>query len=526
MRPVRLLSSLLAVGLLLGAEPAQTTLPAPSKEKAKGVELPAPPPSLLDDATNPIDLGAALKLAGVQNPEILLARERVEEASAAQMLAAAQLLPSLNAGGNVDTHTGPLQRSTGIITDLHRGSLYLGLGASAVGTGTVTIPGIVWSGNVSVALFGRLVARQVTRSREFASVAVRNETLLRVARAYLDLLRAQGRLAIALQVRDEARNLARVTANFARAGQGRQADAERAATELEFRTGDVVQFEGDILIASARLCQLLDLDPSTRLRVIDGHVVPSPIVPNPIPLCELLTIAVTQRPELGERRELVRAALLELHGAKVLPFSPNVVLGYSAGDFGGGSDLVAKGIAQPDGTVLRQSRFGNYAGRQDFDAVVYWTLRNLGVGNLALIRLAKSNVRSEELRNIEVLDRVRAEVASAYAATHARYAQIDTGARAIVSGKNAFTEDLERTRNNEGLPIEVLDSFRLLARSRYAYLDAIIDYNRAQFELYVALGQPPADCLARPVPVSPTVTLVPATLPEPKPLPALPKPSE
>ena len=61
-------------------------------------------------------------------------------------------------------------------------------------------------------------------------------------------------------------------------------------------------------------------------------------------------------------------------------------------------------------------------------------------------------------------------------------------------------QDFLRTRNREGLPIEVLDSLRLLTRSRFAYLDAIIDYNRAQFELYVALGQPPADCLARPIP--------------------------
>ena len=29
-----------------------------------------------------------------------------------------------------------------------------------------------------------------------------------------------------------------------------------------------------------------------------------------------------------------------------------------------------------------------------------------------------------------------------------------------------------------------------------------MDYNRAQFELYVALGQPPADSLARPVPIA------------------------
>src|SRR5581483_6471118 len=114
--------------------------------------------------------------------------------------------------------------------------------------------------------------------------------------------------------------------------------------------------------------------------------------------------------------------------------------------------------------------------------------------------------RGERLRAVEVLDRVRAEVAAAQARTFARFAQIETSERAVQSGRSAFEEDLLRTRNRKGLPIEVLDSLRLLGRSRYAYLDAIIDYNRAQFELYVALGQPPANCLARPIPTS----LVPA----------------
>ena len=52
----------------------------------------------------------------------------------------------------------------------------------------------------------------------------------------------------------------------------------------------------------------------------------------------------------------------------------------------------------------------------------------------------------------------------------------------------------------EGLPIELLESLRLLARGRYAYLNAIADYNRAQLELYVALGKPPPNALARPAP--------------------------
>ena len=38
------------------------------------------------------------------------------------------------------------------------------------------------------------------------------------------------------------------------------------------------------------------------------------------------------------------------------------------------------------------------------------------------------------------------------------------------------------------MPIELLDSMRLLAGARYEYLDAIVDYNEAQFSLYVAAG--------------------------------------
>ena len=61
------------------------------------------------------------------------------------------------------------------------------------------------------------------------------------------------------------------------------------------------------------------------------------------------------------------------------------------------------------------------------------------------------------------------------------------------------------------LPIELLNSFDLLANARVEYVDAIVDYNRAQFAMYVALGQPPANSLAHPVPVQGVVAGEPAT---------------
>jgi outer membrane protein TolC len=475
----------------------------------------APPEPTLNPITSPIDLTSAFRLAGVQNPEILIARERVVEAVALHQLAAAQLLPNLNAGTNYDAHIGPLQQSTGNILKVNRSSLYVGMGANAVGAGTVNIPGLVWNGNLSDNIFAVLISKQVIQGRGYSSDAIRNDVLLRVGVAYVELLRAVGHRAVAVQTRGESAELARITAAYARAGQGRQADADRAATDLEQRNAEIIEAESQIATASARLAQVLDLDPSVRLEPIDGWVVPAPVVPDPIPLPELMAIALHQRPELLERQTTIREAVLALKAAKLLPLSPNYTVGYSAGSFGGGTNLASEGIAQANGTVLRQPRFDNFADREDLDVVVYWTLRNLGVGNLALVRIARSHLHTEELRAIEMLDRVGAEVAQAYARTRTRFVQIDLGERALRASSEAFREDLNRIRGREGLPIEVLNSLRLLGSSRLAYLDAISDYNRAQFELYVALGQPPACSLARPVPVNLMPPPAPAACPAP-----------
>jgi outer membrane protein TolC len=245
---------------------------------------------------------------------------------------------------------------------------------------------------------------------------------------------------------------------------------------------------------------LINLDPATRLKPMDGWVVPAPVVPDPVPLPELLAIAIMRRPELAARRAEIQEALYGLSNARLLPFSPTVILGFSTGTFGGGSNLVANGIPQANGSTLQTSRFGNFDGRVDIDAVAYWTLQNLGVGNLAQIRIARSQVRQSELRQLETLNRVRTEVAEAHAHVQARYSQIDTLENAVRVSQDAFKEDLTRIKGREGLPIEVIDSARLLSRSRNEYLDVIIDYNRAQFQLYAALGGPPVGALARPIP--------------------------
>src|SRR5690606_33315407 len=134
----------------------------------------------------------ALRLAGVRNPDLQVARQRVLEAVALRQLAAAQILPSLNAGMNYHTHTGVLQQSNGNILSVNRSSIYVGSGANVVAAGTVNIPGVVLSGNVGAGIFAYLASRQEVASREAAAVGVRNQVFLSVTLSYSELLRAEG----------------------------------------------------------------------------------------------------------------------------------------------------------------------------------------------------------------------------------------------------------------------------------------------------------------------------------------------
>jgi outer membrane protein TolC len=444
----------------------------------------------LQAEVQPIDLDTALRLAGVQNPELNLSRQRVLEAVALRQFAVAQFLPSINPGMNYDSHTGVLQQSNGNILSVQRSAVYVGAGSNAVAAGTVNIPGVFLGGNTALGIFGYLESRQRVRQRDFENVAVRNQVFLQVALAYSELLRAEARLAVTHQALDEVRTVARLTLAYAETGQGRIADANRAATERQRREAFLKQVESEVLTSSARLCQLLNLDPSIRLHPTDAYVAPHPLVPDPIPVSELIALGLLRRPELAAARASIVQGLLALDAARALPFSPTFYISFSAGGFGGGSNLV-------------RPIFGGFGGRTDFDTIAYWTIQNLGVGNVALIRGANARLQIRRFEQLEILNRVRAEVAEAYAKTHARFAQIETNESAIRSGLLSFKQDLDRilTRQHDVLPIELLDSFRLMNGARIDYVDAIIDYNRAQFELYVALGQPPANALARPVPV-------------------------
>jgi outer membrane protein TolC len=438
-----------------------------------------PNPSAPAASEETIDLGIALRLAGVENPTINLARERVQEALADQLAARSLLLPSVNIGGNYHLHNGNLQGSTGLIRNVtSEQSLYLGFGARTLAAESVAFPGVRLFAHLGDAVYEPLAARQRVAARRSDAWAVQNDILLRVATAYLELIGSEARLEILQQAEVDAAEVVRVTRVFAEKGQGRQGDADRTAARADLVRQQVRRAEEDVAVASARLCQLLSLDPSVRLRSPGGVVLPFRLIPEDADTEPLVTEALRVRPEVFARSAEVAEAQIRIRQEKVRPLVPLVSVGYSGGLFGGGSNQV-------------DPQFGPLKGRSDFDAFAVWSFQSLGFGNRAQVRRADAVMGESIARYDLAVNQIRREVTEAQADARAAARQLEVARLSVGTAEEGFKLESERIKQGQGRPIETLDSFQQLLDARQELFRAVVAFNAAQFRLFVAVGSNP-----------------------------------
>jgi outer membrane protein TolC len=427
----------------------------------------------------PIDLETALSRGGADNPTIALAREAVAASLADELRADVLLLPTLDAGASANVHRGNLESARGVIRDVDRQSVYVGAGAAAVGSSTVGFPGVRLTAHLADAIFEPHAARQAVIARRFDATATENHVLLEVAIAYLELAGAEARLAAVRQSESDLAVIENLTAKFAAKGQGRAADANRARSEARLLEATRHRAEEEAAVAAAELARLLNLDPSVRLRPPAG---PPPFVQFVDPRSELeplVQTALANHPELQARSEDVLVTETRLRKERVRPWVPFLSVGFSAGGFGGGSNLT-------------DTRFGHFNDRTDFDALAVWSLKNLGLGNWAVQREHRALVDEALARRALAANDIRSAVAAALALCAARLREVEVAATRVATAQKAYREDVTRSRNLEGRPIEVLNSVNLLTAARLDLIRARVGYSVAQFQLFVALGQPPA----------------------------------
>ncbi|MGH7172265.1 MAG: TolC family protein, partial [Gemmataceae bacterium] len=481
----------------------------------------------------PLSLAAALAQAGAENPVIAIALQAVQAAQAEQLLARVLLVPSVNVGADYGQHTGPVQSSFGAIRKVNRQLLDYGLGTYTDAANTIKIPGLLINAALTDAIFQPRAARYAVANRRFQATATRNDIFLEVSTTYLTLMNAEARLAIIRQSARDFEEVARLTASFAKRGKGRQGNADRAEADLLAVRYEEQHAQQEVAIASADLSQLLNLDPSTRLVTGDIPLQVVQFVDPKVPLPKLLELAERNHPGILAAAANIRASQVRVRQEKSRPLLPSLWMGFSATEFGGGAGASTNGTVfnphtgqTPDAPTTASGGqtipvFGNFAGRVDVDVIAYWTLQNMGFGNLAHIRERRAQLGQAEAARLHILNEVREQVSVAFNKSAEHFRAIGVQRRRVQDATQGFQEDLIRILGGEGLPIEVLDNATRLREAREALLAAVIGFDRAQFQLFVALGQPPTLVVEddKPPVAAPEGPAVPANMPPPEQLP-------
>ncbi|MCP4170659.1 MAG: TolC family protein [Fuerstiella sp.] len=445
--------------------PENPFVPASMSDNVASTDV-TPPDTLL------LNLPSALSMIGGDHPAVGLAQWKVQEAYANLDQAEVLWLPSIQTGLSFHRHDGNLQASNGAIVDINRSSLQYGLGAGTVGAGTTPQPGIRAQFHLADAIFQPDIAQKTAWATCHAEKAVVNRQLRDVAVAYLQLLDAHQQLQILQEVKDRTAAVSKITNDFAGAGEGLQADADRMQTELNLIEGRIAAAHEQVDVAAARLAYVLSIETRQRIIPMDATVVPIELVSADLEEGSLIASGLSNRPELKEVQALVAAACDRHQRQKYAPFVPSVLLGFSTGEFGGGV-----------GNVI-----GNVDNRYDFDAMVTWEIRNFGFGERSARRRSEARVQQAMYRKMGLMDDVAREISEASTQVTHRRERMAVTQTSILSAQNSYDRNLSRIRGGAGLPIEVLQSVKALEASRRAYLDAVIAYNEAQFQLQWALG--------------------------------------
>ncbi|MBX3420591.1 MAG: TolC family protein [Pirellulaceae bacterium] len=456
----------------VGSDPSLVELALPGSESS--LENSDSTPASAEARAVPINLPTVLAMIGGQHPVVGFARWRVQEAYAQLDRAKVMWLPSIQSGFNYRRRDGNYQDVQGAIVDVNLNSFNYGLGAGAVAAGSPTQPGIVARFHLADALFLPQAAQRTVWARGHAATAILNQQLLGAGIAYMDLLEACQDLEIISEAVQRTTELAKITRDYAEAGQGLQSDADRTATEFALlQTRQLAAVERQ-LVASTRLARALSIPMTSALLPQDTVIIPLEMLEPSSDEATLIAAGLSARPELKESQALVAAACQAYKREKYAPFVPSVLLGFSTTSFGGGLG----------------GNTDNFGGRYDIDAMMVWEMRNLGLGEAAARSERTAQVQQATFAKLRMMDQVAQEVAQANVQVRLRRQQLQMAQIAIASARDSYQRNLDRIRDGLGLPIEFLQSIQALEQSQRAYLNAVADYNRAQLQLQCALGWP------------------------------------
>jgi outer membrane protein TolC len=408
----------------------------------------------------PIDLPTVLRLAGARNLDVQLAREKVFEAYAAEESAIERFFPWLAPGVTYRRHDNLIQNTEGVIEEVHKQSYAPG--------GT-----IVAQTDIGDAIFKSLEAHQLTKAARHGLGAQQQETILLAARGYFDLAAAHEAVGVAREALRVSTEYAAEIDRAVEAGIAFKGDALRVKVQQQRDEIALRRAEESVRLASAKLVQILHLDPIVELMPRDASVVPLSIISPKEPLGALVSQALAVRPETQQSAALLSSAQHAKNGAIYGPLIPTVGGQAFFGGLGGGMN----------------SETGHFGESEDYAALLAWRIGPGGLFDFGNIHARQARLRSAAFTTDKVIDQVANEVITSQTRVQSLADQIATAKRSLFDAAEALRLGQERKEFGVGVVLETILAEQDLARARNDYLNIVTDYNKTQYTLLRALGR-------------------------------------
>jgi outer membrane protein TolC len=404
-------------------------------------------------------LPTALRLAGAQNLDIQIAREKVAEARANDESALWQFFPSLTAGVSYRQHDNLLQDVEGNIISVHKDSYTIG-------------PTFVAQVDLGDAIYRKLATHQLIKAADFALESQRQDAVVAAAQGYLDLAKSQWAVAV-------ANDAVRISTNYS--GQVRQAleagiafkgDLLRVGVQTERDRLTLRQAQEQQRLAAARLAQTLHLDSTVELVPSDRELLRIELVSTNASLDSLVRQALSSRPELKQNHSLVEAAQQARKGAVYGPIIPTVGAQVFAGGLGGGRDGAP-------------GRFGE---SEDYVFTLGWRIGPGGLFDRGRIGAVESRLKIAQLSGDKLADEITRQVVESQARLQSQADQVTTAKLAIQAAEETLGLSQVRKEFAVGAVLETIQAEQELTRARLDYLNALAEYDKAQYGLQRAIG--------------------------------------
>ncbi len=422
---------------------------------ATGGESNAPEKTVL------IDLPSALRLAGARNLDVQLAREKVAEAYAAQESAIERFFPWVAPGITYRRHDNLIQNTEGVIEDVHKQSYSPGAAIAA-------------QTDLGDAIFKSLEAHQLTKAARHGFDAQQQETTLAAARGYFDLAAAHETVAVAREALRLSADYATEIDRAVEAGIAFKGDALRVKVQQQRDEIALRRAEEDVRLASAKLVQILHLDPIVELVPSRrGGIVPLSIVSTTDSLGDLVSQALAARPETRQSAALLSAAQHAKNGSIYGPLIPSVGGQAFFGGLGGGMN----------------GDTGHFGESEDYVALLNWRVGPGGLFDFGNIHAQQARLRSATFAADKMIDQVANEVITSHTRLRSLTDQIATAKQSLSDAAEALRLGQERKEFGVGVVLETIQAEQDLARARNDYLNLVTDYNKTQYALLRALGR-------------------------------------